>query len=501
MFPDRVALVEGGQARTYSQLWEDVRGRAAEWRRVGVSSGDRIAALLPNSRRFLEATFAAAVLGAVLMPGNTRLQPADWSGALAHARPKLGVAGLEHRALAEAAGRAAGFPRSWSWLAVDDAPPSGNEPLESVSLAPEAPVNLYYTSGTTGHPKGVVLTAQNITTHALMAIAELGLDERDVWLHAAPMFHLADAWAIWAITAVAGRHVFLPTFEPAAFWQIVDEQAVTMTNLVPTMLGRAVRHSDADPRRAHAFRRILSGGAPIAPALVEQVESAFGCEYVQTYGLTETSPYLTMSMVPRELASEPESDRRRIRARTGRPVIGISLRLVDELGRDVPRDDRTVGEIVVRGPTVSPGYYRAAELTAAAFRDGWFYTGDLAVWDRWGSVNIVDRKKDVILSGGENVYSAEVEAVVLAYPSIAEGIVIGVPDDDLGERVCAVVVLSDEVETLDVDGFLGWCRERLTGFKRPRRVEVVEELPRTGSGKLDKRAVREKFWAGRDRRI
>ncbi|MEQ8767034.1 MAG: AMP-binding protein [Planctomycetota bacterium] len=503
-FGDRIAVSGAGGSSTYGELQERVARWTGYLKARGVEHGDRVALLLPNVPSMLEASFAVARIGAVSMPCNSRLRAEDLAAPLAHGRPKVGVADVSLAELARSATAHAEIEVDWTVMAGDGLPREVARAVphtETARLRAEDALNLYYTSGTTGTPKGVVLTAQNVTTHALIAAAELGLCDGDAWLHAAPMFHLADAWAMWAITAVGGRHVFAgPSFDAGSFWRTVPEEGVTLTNLVPTMLIRALQDPAASSGRAVSMRKILSGGAPMAPSLVEKIEAIFGCPYVQTYGLTETSPYLTLSLEPPELLSHPDEVRRAFRARTGRPVIGVELRLVDEDGRDVPKDDRSVGEILVQGPTVTPGYYRAPELTEQAFDDGWLRTGDLATWDRYGSVNIVDRKKDVILSGGENVYSAEVEGVLQAHPAISELVVVGAPDDEYGEVVCAVVVLRPGAE-LEPSTLMEWSRTRLSGFKRPRRVEIVTELPRTGSGKLDKKTVRARFWRGRQRKV
>ena len=228
------------------------------------------------------------------------------------------------------------------------------------------------------------------------------------------MFHLADAWATWAITWVGGRHVMVGAFDPAAVFKTMAERKVTVTNLVPTMLNDLVNHPDSRDIRVTAFRLVMSGGAPISPQLVQRVIDTFRCEYVQTYGLTETSPYLTFSLLNEHLRHLPPDDQMRYRSMTGRPALGVELRLVDEEGNDVPADGCTVGEIIARGDRITPGYWRLPDATAEAFRDGWFHTGDLATVEGEGYFNIVDRKKEVILTGGELVYSTEVENALWA---------------------------------------------------------------------------------------
>jgi acyl-CoA synthetase (AMP-forming)/AMP-acid ligase II len=314
------------------------------------------------------------------------------------------------------------------------------------------------------------------------------------------MFHLADAWATFAITLIGGRHVTVPRFDAAAVLDVFEREQITLTNLIPTMLGRLVDEPSAASRTYAGLRLLLSGGAPIAPELVRRIMDTFRCEYVQTYGMTETSPYLTVSVLKAHLRQLPDDERFRYQARTGRPFLTVELRVVDEYWRDVAADDTEVGEIVVRGDSVTRGYWNRPAETSAAFLDDWLRTGDLATIDDEGYVNIVDRRKDVILTGGENVYSTEVEYALAEHPGVREAAVIGVPDERWGEAVKAVVALREDHEA-DEASLIAHCKERLASFKVPKSVDFVEELPRTGSGKITKRPLRERYWQDRDRRV
>jgi len=431
----------------------------------GLRAGERFAVLSWNTSDYLELYFAAARGGYVICPLNARLAGPEIEAILADSGARFvleGAAGLD--------------------ALCKQVPPVAD-------VAPDAPAQLYYTSGTTGKPKGVVLTQRNVDAHARAAIAELGLTAQDTWAHIAPMFHLADAWAIFAITAVGGRHVYLPRFEPESALDLLVRERVTITNLIPTMLNLMVRHPSAAGRDYASLRAILSGGAPIAPTLVHEILELFGCQYIQTYGMTETSPYLTLGLLKPHLSALPLEERVRWLAKTGRPFQGVELRVVDERGRDVPADGKSVGEIRVRGETVTPGYWNQPEATAAAFEDGWLKTGDLAVMDAEGYVNIVDRKKDMIITGGENVYSTEVEHALHAHPAVLEVAVYGLPDELWGERVCAAVVLRPG-KSAGVEELQAFCREQLAAYKVPRAIEFRSELPRTGSGKIQKHALR-----------
>ena len=458
---------------------------------AGCARGDRVALLAENSADFLRASFACAGLGAILVPLNHRLAVPELAFVLADAGARTLVATRAFAEQASGVGAAAGAALDTLWLDERPARAAAGR-FVPAPVAEDEVAQLYYTSGTTGRAKGVPLTHRNVGRHAESAVIELALAPTDRWAHVAPMFHLADAWATFAITAVGGAHVFVPRFEPEDVLRVMERERVTITNLIPTMLNALVKHPAAERYDLASMRLVLSGGAPIAPALVRRVLAVFGCDYVQTYGMTETSPYLLLCILPPRLRTLPEDERVRLLARTGRPFRGVELEVVDESGRPVPRDDRSVGEIRVRGETVCAGYWKRPEETASAFRDGWLYTGDLAVVDEHGLVDIVDRRKDMIITGGENVYSTEVENALYEHPAVLEAAVFGVPDERWGERVSAAVVARDG-HALDDAELAAFCRERIAGYKVPRRFEHLAALPRTGSGKIDKRALRQRF--------
>lgn len=486
--PRSEAWSHAGTARDHAGLRRDVEALATELRELGIRPGDRLAAHLENGPFFLTTTFAAAWLGAVLVPLNLRATAADHERVLELA---------EVRAVLLEAADLDPIPPAWT----GGRPCLGPAFRTSDGLAPErvradAPAHLYFTSGSTGEPKGVVLTVDNVRTHALRAIEELELSATDTWAHIAPMFHLADAWATLAVTAAGGRHVFLPRFEALGAIELLEDSGTTLTNLVPTMLNLMVHEPTLPQRDLTAMRLVLSGGAPISPELVATIMRSFGCPYVQTYGMTETSPYLTLSKIPPELEPLDDATRFRLVARTGRPFAGVELRVVDEAGHPVRADDEEVGEIQVRGATVTPGYWNAPEVTRAAFtEDGFLKTGDLATIDRFGFVQIVDRKKDVIITGGENVYSVEVEGVLAAHPDVLEVAVFGTPDEVWGEVVTAVVVPARGLE-LEADRLADHVREHLSSYKVPRRWRFLDALPRLGSGKIAKRALRDEAARG-----
>lgn len=468
--PRAPAIADGGRRFTYEELYRRASSLARSLGTRGVARGDRVVLVAWNGAEFIEATFAVAALGAILVPVNARLSAVEIEEIvrLAGARVRLAEGGPDYEAELE---RHAGS-------------------FEAAQVAPEDVAHLYFTSGTTGRPKGVPLTHRNVCAHARAACAELSLSSSDVWAHIAPMFHLADAWANLAITQVGGVHACLARFEAGAALDLLERERVTITNLVPTMLSRMVAHPGARERDFKSLRLVLSGGAPIAPTLVAAVIETFRCEYAQTYGMTETSPYLAISLLHDSMRSLPPAEQLAIRCKTGRAFHSVELRLMGDDGQDVPRDNLTVGEIHVRGETVTPGYWNDPEATRAAFVDGWLRTGDLAVVDAEGYLTIVDRRKDVIKTGGETVYTTEVENALHAHPSVLEAAVLGIRDDDLGERIVAAVVLRPGMSA-SAEELRESCRITLAGFKVPREVRFLRELPRTGSGKISKRALRE----------
>jgi acyl-CoA synthetase (AMP-forming)/AMP-acid ligase II len=500
LYPEHLAVVDGGRRLSYRALGDEVDALALHLLRRGIGPGDRVAILLPNSIPFLASYFAAAGLGAILVPLNTRLTADELafivgdSGAIALIADQ-GLATLAAEVLGRSPGVrvaiSSGAPFPASTLSEVDAYPGEQSPVAFAARVtpPDRVAHLYYTSGTTGHPKGVMLTHRNVWVHALAAVAELGLSERDTWAHVAPMFHLADAWAAFAITWVGGRHVMLPKFDPRETLACLDRERVTLTNLVPTMLNLMVKHPDRSGFDYSSLRLLLSGGAPIAPAVVRAVVETFGCEYVQTYGMTETSPYLTLSLLKEHLRRLPAEEQLRYRAKTGRPFLAVELRVMNDAGVTVATDEREVGEIQVRGETVTPGYWNRPDATTDAFTaDGWLRTGDLAVVDREGYLTIVDRRKDMIITGGEKVYSTEVEFVLYQHPGVLEAAVYGSPDPVWGESVTAAVVARPGM-ALTEEELVKFCRPRLAAFKLPRQVRILGELPKTGSGKILKRAL------------
>ena len=490
--PRSPALLQEGCTEDYATAHARALALAHGIAAAGIRPGDRVAVLAPNTIPHFHAYFGIAGAGAILVSLNTRLSAGELADILADAGARMllfdDALGSTNGAMARnLEPRLELGAHAITALTTPSAASAGFAPR----LAAAADTaHLYYTSGTTGRPKGVMLSHANVVSHARSAVRELGLSAADRWLHAAPMFHLADAWATFAISIVGGLHVFLPRFTPQDALDTLVRDRITVTNLIPTMLNLMVKEPSA-AARDYAMRVMLSGGAPIAPEVVRQVIATFRCEYVQTYGMTETSPYLTLSLLDDALKQLPPDQQLALTCRTGRPFDGIELRVVDDHGNDVPRDDRAVGEIRVKGPTVTRGYWNQPETTAAAFdARGFLMTGDLATIDAHGFVNIVDRKKDVIKTGGEAVYSVEVENVLYQHPAVLECAVYGTPHEVWGETVTAAVVLRPGAHA-SADQLVAHCRAHIAAYKCPKSVRFLDALPRTGTGKIQKRALRE----------
>jgi acyl-CoA synthetase (AMP-forming)/AMP-acid ligase II len=336
------------------------------------------------------------------------------------------------------------------------------------------------------------LTHKNNLIHSKGTIEELSLSKSDRWIHVSPMFHLADAWAVWSITQVGGVHVIVPSFEPKTVLDAIEKHQISLSNFIPTMLNIIVNYPNVNEYDFSSLRLIMSGGAPIAKEVARKVIDIFACDYIQTYGLTETSPFLTMSILNKKMHNLPFEDRLNVMVTTGRPFYNVKLKVVKEDGSEVIPNNEDVGEIIVKGETISPQYWKLPKETKNRIVEGWLYTRDLAVINSQGYVTIVDRKDDMIITGGENVYSIEVEDVLYSHPAILEVAVIGLPDPIWGERVAAVMVLKKGKSATESE-IITFCKNKLAHFKAPKQVIFTRSLPKTGSAKIYKYKLREMY--------
>lgn len=513
LFPNKEAVVCGGKRLTYQEFASRIHRLASGLHQLGIKKDDKVAILHPNCHYFLEAYYGISQIGAISVPINYRLSPGEISFILKDSESRILIVDPMFQKTLEAirgeipqierliwTGEGKILPETRDLSYEELILQSKKEPFSEVPMDGEDLAQIYYTSGTTGRPKGVMLSHKNVMTHALGTIAEIHLTDQDVWIHVAPLFHLADAWATWAITWVGGTHVMVREFDPKVVLETIQKERVTLTNLIPTMLNLMVNHPDVGRYDYSSLRVLLSGGAPIAPEVVRKILETFKCDYIQTYGMTETSPYLTLSILKSHLKKLPPEEQLNIKSKTGREFIAVELKVVNEKGEEVRRDEKEVGEIIVRGDIVTRGYWKLPEETEKSIKEGWLYTGDLAVMDEEGYVTIVDRKKDMILTGGENVYSTEVENVLYMHPSILECAVIGVPDPKWGEAVKGIVVLKPGHQATEEE-IIRFCKERMAHYKAPKSIDFMDALPRTGSGKIHKKGLRDKYWEGYERKV
>jgi fatty-acyl-CoA synthase len=499
VWADRPAVRDGARTWTYAAHHDRVRratGVLVE--DLGIEVGDRVATLLPNIAAMLELHYAVPGAGGVLVPLNTRLAPREYAYVLAHSGAKAVVAYAPVRSqLLEAIDLMEGRPPQVVWveeaddnhseyeaLLRDAAPADLRLPDDELAL-----LSINYTSGTTGQPKGVMTTHRGAYLHSLGVVAEAGLSPRSAYLWTLPMFH-CNGWAyIWAVTAMGAKHVTLPQVDPPRVWALLNEEGVTHLCTAPTVLLMLVGAEEATPCREPVH--VFVGGSPPAPALLARA-AQLNMAVTHLYGLTETYGPIAVCAWNPDWDDRPPAEKEQLRARQGvATVVSERLRVVDEHMRDVPRDGTTIGEVVVRGNNVLLGYYRDSDATRRAFAGGWFHTGDLAVMHPDGYVELRDRLKDIVISGGENVSTIEVEQALTAHPAVAEVAVVGAPDQRWGEVPVAFVVARD-AERLDQDELRGFARKRLARFKVPKRIEVVEELPKTATGKIQKFLLRER---------
>ena len=503
--PKGIATICGSRTRTWPQVRERVARSAAGLQGLGVAPGTRVGLLALNSDRYLEAYFAIPWSGGIMLPLNTRLIAADLEYMLNDAQAE--VLCLDEHFLHLLPGLREHCPTLKHVVYLGDAPAPEDLPTWESLIAAHPPVDdagrsgqdvaaICYTGGSTGRPKGVMLSHGNLVSNAVNAIYMIGYDAASIYLHAAPMCHLTDGMSTVALTLAAGTHVFIPKFDAQQVLEQVQQHKVTNVTLVPTMIAMLLEVPGIERMQLSSLKQFMFGSAPMPDATLRRaVEIWPDMLFLHGWGMTELSPIGTMlplSMRKPAIAGD------RLRS-CGQVMPNLELMVVDADGQEVPRG--TTGEIVVRGPTVMQGYWNRPAETQAAMRGGWFHTGDAAVMDEDGYVYIVDRLKDMIISGGENIYSTEVENAISLMPGVAEVAVIGIPDDKWGERVHAIVV-PREGASLTQEAVQAWARSRIAGYKVPRSVLVrADRLPLSGAGKVLKNELRAPYWAGREKRI
>jgi len=508
-YPDKTAIVCGPHRFSYSQFAERAARLAGGLREIGVQPGDRVAFLSMNCHRLLEAYYGVLEAGGILLPLNVRLAPAELAFILNHAEASVLFLQNDFGGLVDSFRQKLSTVRSFclldqqpqsAWLlpkSYDEILAAAKPYRLDITEFDEGSVaELFYTSGTSANPKGVMLTHRNVYLHGLSAALSRENPDDSAHLHTIPLFH-ANGWgAAHTLTLRGFKHVMMSRFDPVEVFRLIQKERIESLGLVPAMAIALVNSPEFHKYDLSSLKWVNLGGAASSPTLVREVEEKLRCACYSGYGLTETAPVLTTSSMKPGLRWEGEQ-RFTGQAMTGYAIFGVELRVVDANDNDVARDGKQVGEIVARSDGVMEGYWKQPEATEEVMRGGWFHTGDLATWNPDGYILIVDRKKDIIVSGGENVSSLEVEKILLANPAVLEVAVIPVPDEKWGEVPKALVVLKPGAQ-LSESELIEFCRSRLAHYKCPRSVEFLESLPKTGTGKILKRELRKKYWQGQE---
>ena len=498
IYGDREAVVDGEQRWTYAEFFDRCDRWSSALQRLGVVQGDRVAYIAPNTHAQLEAFYAVPQIGGVVVPLNYRLLPSDWVYMVNHSGSRVVCVHADYLDLVDSVRREMPAVEHFvalegsgdGWLDYESLVSSASPNFNAVTIDEKDLLTINYTSGTTAKPKGVMITHRNAYMNAVGTLIHhhMSADERYLWT--LPMFH-ANGWTfVWIVTAAGGTHVCLRKVDAAAVFDNARRERITMFCAAPTVLIGVANAPPELRNNAPKGIRIITAGAPPAAATIERIEEEVGWTVTHVYGLTETAPLILVCEPRAEHASLDAAGRARIKARQGVELITSGeLHVVDEQGTDVPRDGETVGEIVVRGNVVMEGYYRDPEATARAFHGGWFHSGDAAVVHPDGYVEIRDRLKDVIISGGENISSIEVEGALLRHPAVLEVAVVGLPHEKWGEAPHAFVVLKPGMTATEEELRL-FARERLAAFKVPKGATFLTELPKTATGKIQKFVLR-----------
>jgi fatty-acyl-CoA synthase len=503
IFPNKTAVVHGERKYTYREFAERVYRLASHLRASGMQKHDRVGFLCPNIPPMLEAHFAVPAAGGILVAINTRLSSQEIGYILKHSGVKFLFVDAELQPLVEPLDLA-----GMQVVRIDDSGTSDDpyeqflaegspQPVVSWLEDEEETISINYTSGTTGNPKGVMYTYRGAYLNALAEVISTGMNSESVYLWTLPMFH-CNGWCFtWAVTAVGATNVCLRKLDPPLVWDLFESEGVTHYNGAPTVNIFLVNHP-----KAHRLERqvvVTVAGAPPSPTLLARMRE-LNLRPVHVYGLTETYGPYTICEWHDEWAQLSEEEQARMLARQGQGnVVADRARIVDEAMHDVSWDGETMGEVVMHGNNVMKGYFANEEATEKAFAGGWFHSGDIGVWHPDGYIELRDRKKDIIISGGENISTIEVEQTVAKHPAVLECAVIAIPDEQWGERPKAFVTLKPGQNATEEE-IIDFCRQRLAHFKCPAAV-AFGELPKTSTGKIQKYVLRDKEWAGREKRI
>jgi len=498
LYSDREAVVDEDLRLTYAQFFDRCDRWSSALQSLGVRQGDRVAYISPNTHAMLESYYAVPQIGAICVPINYRLTANDFVYLINHSGARVVCAHSTFLDALDSVRNELPHVRSFvaleeardGWLDYETLVASASPNFTPANIAETDLITINYTSGTTSRPKGVMITHRNAYINVVGTLIHHPMTVSDRFLWTLPMFH-ANGWTfIWIVTAIGGTHVCLRKVEAAAVFDLVKHESISMLCAAPTVLISIANAPDEMKRHARRGVRVMTAGAPPAAATIERVEEELGWTITHVYGLTETSPFITVCEPRPEHEPLSTSERAVIKAHQGVELLTSGdLRVIDENGNEVPRDGETLGEIVVRGNAVMKGYYNDPKATEAVMGDGWFHSGDAAVVHPSGYAEIRDRLKDVIISGGENISSVEVEGALLRHKAVQEVAVVGLPHERWGEAPHAFVVLKSGRSATEAE-LLSFARDNLAHFKAPHSVTFVDELPKTATGKIQKYVLR-----------
>jgi fatty-acyl-CoA synthase len=510
LYGEKTAVIDELKEFTYAEVNERVNQLSRGLRELGIEKGDRVAYLAPNSSEMYEGFYGVLQLGAVIVPLNTRLIPDDYVYILNHSETKTLFVDHELYSQIEPV---ADQLKTVKTIIVHGLEISGDGPvayeqwlsqyekheIDRPEMEEDDLATLLYTSGTTGKPKGVMLTHRSNYLHALATMHHLRVSDRDVLLHVLPMFHVNGWGSPFYYTANGATQVCLRKVLPADIFKKINDYGVTVMHMAPTVLNSLLQFSELNgfTKQPQDIRIVIAGSAP-PPAFVKRVEEELKWEFIQVYGMTEASPLITTSIIRDTQQCLLPEEKYRLKAKAGYQFIGSDVRVFNELGEEVKHNSQEIGEIAVRGNGVMEGYWNNQEGTDEVIRGGWYYTGDMAVVDENGNIEIADRKKDIIISGGENISSIEVEGVLYDHPAVQEVAVISVPHQKWGETPLAIVVIKDGLLTSEEE-LIAFARSKLAHFKAPTKVLFADELPKTASGKIQKVHLRKEFWKEKEK--
>jgi fatty-acyl-CoA synthase len=503
LYGSKEGVIDGAKRFTYAAFGERCERLASALRRAGVKPGDRVGYLSFNTHQLLEGYFGPPQARAIVMPLNIRLTPPELGAILRQAEPRVLFYENDFTPYIEP------LRKAWPGMRTinldteyEDFLATGSaERADILTYDEDSIAELFYTSGSTGTPRGVMLSHRTVYMHAMAVAGVFSHDDNWVELHTIPLFH-ANGWGRAQTSTMMGlKQVMLRRFDPATVCRLIQDEGATSMSVVPTMAGALLMFNDLSGYNLSTLKQINIGGAASSPELIERMEAAFHCEVLAGYGLTETSPVASSARKKGTVQYPDKHARFQRQAMAGWPLQGTEIRVVDSEMKDVPRDMASIGEVVIFGDNVMDGYYKDPEGTKAVMSGPWFHSGDMAVWDAEGYIQIVDRKKDIIISGGENISSIEVENAIAAHPAVAEVAVVGAPDPLWGEIPIAFVVLKPGQTVVEKD-LHDFAAGRVAKFKLPKKYELrAEPLPKGGTGKILKRELREQFWQGKDRRV